>query len=216
MSTVTTSQDTAARLLAAAIEVFVEVGYRDATLRAICQRAGANNAAINYHYRDKEHLYLAVIEHTIEQMQRHVPRMVSDPAAAPEERLRRFVHAMLTGLLGQGPPTWLMKIMANELSEPTVGLDRVVEKVISPMNADAVAIMRELMGPSATAQQVQDCASSVMGQCANYHHGRAVIARLGIYPAYDAATINHLTDHIVQFSLAGIRAVASTVAGSQT
>lgn len=210
MSTATVTQDTAARLLAAAIEVFVEVGYRNATLRAICQRAGTNNAAINYHFRDKEHLYLAVIEHAIEQIQLRAPRVAPDPAVAPEERLRHFVHAMLNRLLGQGPPTWLMKIMANELSEPTAGLDRVVEKVIAPMNADAVMIVRELMGPSATARQVQDCASSIMAQCANYHHGRAVITRLGIYPAYDAATIDHLTDHITQFSLAGIRAMTRT------
>lgn len=210
MSTATVTQDTAARLLAAAIEVFVEVGYRDATLRSICQRAGTNNAAINYHFRDKEHLYLAVIEYAIQQMQLHVPRVARDPSATPEERLRRFVHAMLTGLLGQGPPTWLMKIMANELSEPTAGLDLVVEKVIAPMHADAVEIVRELMGPSATQQQMQDCASSIMGQCANYHHGRAVIARLGIYPTYDEATIDHLTDHITRFSLAGIRAMTPT------
>lgn len=210
MSTATASQDTAARLLAAAIEVFVEVGYRNATLRAICQRAGTNNAAINYHFRDKEHLYLAVIDYAIQQIQLRVPRVVPDPSAAPEERLRHFVHAMLNRLLGQGPPTWLMKIMANELSEPTAGLDLVVEKVIAPLNADLQEIVRELMGPSTTEQQVKDCASSVMGQCAHYHHGRAVIARLGTYPQYDAATIDHLADHITRFSLAGILAMTPT------
>ena len=75
MRTATVRYDTSARLLAAAIEVFVEVGYRAATLRAICQRAGTNNAAINYHFRDKEHLYLAVIDYAVEQMQYHVPRV---------------------------------------------------------------------------------------------------------------------------------------------
>ncbi len=209
MSTATTSQDTSARLLAAAIEVFVEAGYRNATLRAICQRAGANNAAINYHYRDKEHLYLAVIEHAVQQMQRRVPRPVSNPSASPVERLRSFIHALLTGMLGEGPPTWILKIMANELAEPTVGLDLVVEKVIAPMNADLLAIVRELMGPLATPQQVQDGASSIMGQCGHYHHGRAVVARLGMYPVYDEATIQHLADHITQFSLAGIEAMTN-------
>ena len=114
-------------------------------------------------------------------------------------------------MLGQGPPTWLMKIMANELSEPTVGLDVMVEKVIAPISANAVEIVRELIGPRATVQQVQDFASSIMGQCADYHHGRAVIARLGIYRVYDEATINHLTEHIVRFSLAGIRAMVNPV-----
>jgi AcrR family transcriptional regulator len=48
--------DTAQRLLAAATEVFAEVGYGAATLREICRRGRANIAGVNYHFRDKEQL----------------------------------------------------------------------------------------------------------------------------------------------------------------
>ena len=54
--------ETRQRLLSAALEVFAERGYRAATFKEICGRAGTNTAAINYHFRDKLHLYLAVIE----------------------------------------------------------------------------------------------------------------------------------------------------------
>ena len=41
----------------AAGEIFAEYGYRAATVRQICEKAGANIAAVNYYYGDKERLY---------------------------------------------------------------------------------------------------------------------------------------------------------------
>ncbi|MGH7929608.1 MAG: TetR family transcriptional regulator, partial [Candidatus Binatia bacterium] len=51
------------RLLEAAGEIFAEYGYRSATVRQICEKAKANIAAINYHFGDKDGLYLAVLRH---------------------------------------------------------------------------------------------------------------------------------------------------------
>ena len=50
--------DLKARLLEAAGEEFAEKGFEAARVRSICERAGANLAAINYHFGDKERLYV--------------------------------------------------------------------------------------------------------------------------------------------------------------
>jgi len=55
------------RLLEAAGEIFAEHGYRAATIHQICQRAGANIAAVNYHFSDKEQLYHEVIRYSDEE-----------------------------------------------------------------------------------------------------------------------------------------------------
>ena len=55
------SSDTEMRVLEAAGEVFADLGYRAATVRQICEKAGANIAAVNYYFGDKEGLYLAVL-----------------------------------------------------------------------------------------------------------------------------------------------------------
>ena len=42
------------KLLAAAGDVFIEKGFRDATVAEICARAEANISAVNYHFGSKE------------------------------------------------------------------------------------------------------------------------------------------------------------------
>ena len=48
---------TRAQLLEAACQVFAEKGYRKATIAEICKRGGANIAAVNYYFGNKETLY---------------------------------------------------------------------------------------------------------------------------------------------------------------
>src|SRR4030042_1440789 len=76
-------------LLAAASEVFGEKGYRDATIAEICERAGANVAAVNYHFGDKETLYTEAWRHSFsESMKTHPPGGGVSEAAPHDESLR--------------------------------------------------------------------------------------------------------------------------------
>ncbi len=49
------------RLIEAAGEEFAGKGFECARIRTICDRAGANVAAVNYHFGDKEQLYVATV-----------------------------------------------------------------------------------------------------------------------------------------------------------
>ena len=52
------SQDTKARIIEAAGQVFANKGFEAATIREICRLAQVNLAAINYHFGDKQRLYV--------------------------------------------------------------------------------------------------------------------------------------------------------------
>src|SRR4051812_37372769 len=57
--------ETRARLIAAALEVFGHKGFDGASTREIADAAGANLAAIVYHFGSKEALYHAVAEDVV-------------------------------------------------------------------------------------------------------------------------------------------------------
>src|SRR4030042_1476603 len=83
-------------LLAAASEVFAEKGYRDATIAKICKRAGANIAAVNYHFGDKETLYKEAWRHSFsESLKAYAPDGGVSADAEPEQRLRGYIVAFL-------------------------------------------------------------------------------------------------------------------------
>src|SRR5476651_996132 len=105
--------ETRLQLLEAAGEVFAEVGFRDATVREICRRAGANIAAINYHFGDKETLYLEVLRYAHGKALAKYPPMLDLPDdALPEKKLRAFVHSMLQRIFDKGPTSWHGKLMS--------------------------------------------------------------------------------------------------------
>ena len=56
-------EDTARRILLAAIEVFADEGYEGASTRSLASHAGVNAPAIQYYFGSKEGLYRAVIGH---------------------------------------------------------------------------------------------------------------------------------------------------------
>ncbi|APZ43203.1 hypothetical protein BW247_08950 [Acidihalobacter ferrooxydans] len=55
------ADNTRERILRTATRVFAEKGYNRASVREICQAAGANGAAVHYHFGDKISLYREVL-----------------------------------------------------------------------------------------------------------------------------------------------------------
>ena len=106
--------------------------------------------------------------------------------------------------------------MARELAEPSPFLDDLVEKFIRPVALDLFALVSELLGGEAPFKQVMQCQISVIGQCFHYSSARPIISRLEVFDYQDPAIIDELTDHIANFSLAGIDAKRKTLQKSQS
>ncbi|HPQ68673.1 MAG TPA: CerR family C-terminal domain-containing protein [bacterium] len=198
------------RILQAAGEVFADKGFHEATHADICRRAEANTAAINYHFGDKEGLYRAVWQNTIELMAGLYP---ADGGAAADEpapqRLERFVKTMLGKMTAAGALGHSHRLHLQEAHHPTGIVDDLLAQGHEPYRAYLRAILRELLGPQASDRNVACCEVSVIGQVRAFRHGlhKPPFAKP---PHVGAKQIEHLAAHIARFSLAGIAAIRRT------
>ncbi len=204
------SQDTKERLVAAAGEVFAERGYREATVRDICARAGANIAAIHYHFRDKAGLYEAAFAHwAAVALERYPPDMGAGPGATPKERLLAFVRSFLFRIFDRGAPGIYGRLMSRELRDPTAALDARVEETIRPLAALLISLVRAVARGRISKRAAEQGARSVVGQIVFYAHCRPVIDRLFPEQRYAPRDIERLARQVTSFSAAGIRALAA-------
>jgi AcrR family transcriptional regulator len=203
-------KDTKIRLIEAAGEVFAREGYRSATVRAICKRAGAHVGAVNYHFRDKAGLYAAVLAYSHESaVIKYPPDLGLKGDATPEDKLRAFIRSFLLRVLDETATAWHGKLMAREIAEPSSALDQVVDSSIRPLYDYLAAIIRELLPVSHRGKNESPdlsflCAMSIVGQCLQHYLGKSIIASLRP-ESFEPGDIDRICDHITRFSLGGIR-----------
>jgi AcrR family transcriptional regulator len=194
--------DTRQRLIKTAASLFADKGFHNVTVREICQGANANVAAVNYHFRDKFGLYRAIVETAIEVMREtNEATLAAGRGQPPGERLRAYVQAFLERLDGNDRASWVNKLMAREMEEPTEALELVGRKVMAPRHEYLAQIVSEISHLQPTDQRVTRAVISIQSQC-------FVFARRGRMPSpwsEAAADLSAAADHIATFSLAGIR-----------
>ena len=193
------------RIAVAAGEIFAERGFDGTTVRDICQRAGANIAAVNYYFGDKQRLYVeAVIQaHRWRMEQAPLPEW---PAGTPAEtKLADFITTFVRRVRSGPEGTWHSKLMMREMANPTAACAELVQSSIRPQFEILLRILSELLPADASHDELRLTAFSIVGQCLFYHFADPVIRNLlsaGDYASFD---IERLARHISDFSLASIK-----------
>ena len=198
--------DTRQRVLDAAGEIIADKGFDKATVREIVDRAGANLNAVNYYFRDKHGLYLALFEHA-HQIVLGKDRNEFDQHRdlPPDQRLRAMIAHVLRGFILTRRAPWQARLIFRELTEPTGVLDEMVRRFIRPRFEQLTDIVRTLAPPETPDLTVRLCTESILAQCAHIAHRRVVINRLIPELEYTSAGIESMADHIAAFSLAALR-----------
>ena len=201
----TASEQTRTRLIDAAGEMFAELGFHHTTVRQICERAGANIAAVNYHFRDKTGLYTEVVRQSMRAARLDTVRAAFEQNRPPEEILHAVVKARLESLRSLDLGDWHFRIFAHELAKPTPAINVVVNEAIRPLYTRLCNLIGNMLRLPPDHEKTRLCAHSIIGQILFYAFARPVISRLAPEMKMTATQIDRLADHITEFSLAYLR-----------
>jgi AcrR family transcriptional regulator len=194
------------RLLETAGPLFAEKGFEATSVRDITDRAGTSPAAVSYHFRSKEHLYIETVRHAAQSCAAATPMPVWPDGVAPQQRLRDFIGAFLRRLLSPEVPAWHRVLIMREVAQPRPGIcEEFVRDFVRPTFNILMGILRELVGTDVPVAQLRLLGSSIVGQCLHYHHARHIIPLLVGPEESSRYSIDVLTEHIHRFSLAALR-----------
>ena len=198
------AEDARERLIDAAGRAFAERGFEGASVRDICGHAGANVAAVNYHFGDKLSLYVACLERA-QCSESSQTLQAADPTLPPEARLHAFVRGMLAAQGDPDRPPWHNALMLREMAHPTAAAAEVLRRYIRPLAEALREILERIVpGGSATPHAGWPVGFSVVSQVLFYAVHRPVVRILMGEPEYGALDIDFLADHITRFSLAAL------------
>lgn len=193
------------RLLEAAGQVFAEKGFKSATVREIVASAGLKNiAAVNYYFGDKLRLYDASLRYAFRCRADQLPMPRWSPDTPPDAKLREFVRELILHMLtGQQP--WQMRLLMQELSNPSEVGRGLVRDFIRPVYEVLWAILREWLGPEVPEEQVHLIGFSIVGQIFYQRVAGPVINLVVGAEEHQHYHAERLAEHITQFSLNAVR-----------
>jgi len=198
------------RLLDAAESLFAEKGFDGTSIRELAAAADCNVASVNYYFHRKENLYIEVwrrqLNKMVETRVSSIEKVMADSDDKPqlEGLLRSFSYAFLEPLLDQSKANNLLRLMIRESHEQHLPPAMFIDEVISPtLAAMQTALLKAC--PNLDDSKTVLIIFSLIGQLIHIVHVKAIFERAQ-KPEWPNLDVAQLVEHIVEFTVAGIRA----------
>lgn len=124
------------QLLGSARDLFLKYGYRAVSARQVAARAGVDPAMVQYYFRSKRGLYLAMLDTVVSPLRTALEQMVEPGDAAPDPEgtdLGRFLEMYMRAIAAN---PWIPALLIREVL-PAEGAFRqdFVQAIVQPMVA---------------------------------------------------------------------------------
>jgi TetR/AcrR family transcriptional regulator, regulator of cefoperazone and chloramphenicol sensitivity len=200
------------RIVEAAGQIFAERGFEATTVRDICHAAGANIAAVNYYFGDKQRLYIEAVLRANRWRMEHAALPDWSANTPPEKKLADFIATFIRRVRTGPKDAWQNRLMMREMMRPDAACAEVVRESIRPQFEVLLGILRAMLPADTAEDELHLTAFSIVGQCLFYHFADPVVRHLIDDSEYAEYSIERLAAHIAKFSVAGLKlpALSST------
>lgn len=188
-------------LILAGIRLFGRQGFPATSVRQLASEAGANIAAITYHFGGKDGLRTACAEEFGRRMGAaigaHPASGDTSPKAAREE-LRAIVRTVMAFLLGAEGASALVPFMLRELAENGPGIDVVYRGFAEPMHRRLCELWARATGADPEAKDVKLAVFALIGQLMYFRIGQSIVTRRMGWTAVGPEEIRKITNRTLR------------------
>jgi AcrR family transcriptional regulator len=192
------------RILNEAEALFAMKGFHAVSVREITTAASCNLAAVNYHFGNKDSLYLEVFRC------RWLPRakllqkafkdnLAGNDSPTPAQVVEALAQAFLNGPMSDEERQRHHMLITKELSQPTPALKLVVQEAMAPLISCLMEKLRAGMPEDCDDQSICLNILSIFAQVLYFNFARDAVTRITGH-TYDDAFKTRLVNHITQFS----------------
>jgi len=188
-------------LIDAGLRLFGQQGFAATSVRQLATEAGANIAAIAYHFGSKDGLRLACAKEFGRRMGAAILAASGTKFATAEDaraELHRIVQGMAGFLLGDAGASEIVPFMLRELAEGGPGIDAVYTGFAEPTHRRLCALWGQATGTDPEADSTRLAVFTLIGQLMYFRIGRTVVARRMGWTAIDAPEIGQIASRIIR------------------
>lgn len=130
------------KLLDAAVEAFSENGFKGTSTRDIAERAGVHHPLITYHFKNKDMLWRAAMDHIFGTFTHSLAnRFQNNKTMTPKARMADMIYAYVRHARSQPA---LHKIMVQEANHSSPRLDWLIDRHLKPFFDATFGLLTDL------------------------------------------------------------------------
>jgi AcrR family transcriptional regulator len=202
------AHETRRRLIEAAGALFADKGFDATTIQDICDSAGANISAVNYHFGSKMKLYEATLQYTLLQ-EASAPGRKGHKAEEPEEELYGLVLGMIRNIRLSDKPEWFPRLLRREVMFPTAEFQDFTQRLLK-QDFEQVETLLAAILPQAKPAEIKMCTLTLLGQVKAVAMESDLVLQT-VFPELkmDARGCERMARHLTDTTLLGMLAVYS-------
>lgn len=195
------------KVILAAMEEFAEHGYRSATIRGICRRAGVNIAAINYHFAGKTELY----RQALAMLFAFKKPMPSADKIKSDSDLREVMQKWIKTFLYRGNDPKILenrlmeKVAYHEMLAPSDIFNEIFESYLKPDVVSLEKILSKGLPPDVTEKEIKMRTFSILGNCMFYFFHYRLVEKICSQADFLESNMEMIVDHITAQSMLGLK-----------
>jgi TetR/AcrR family transcriptional regulator len=190
-----------AAILAAAEQIFAELGLDGARTEAIAERAGVNKALLYYYFRSKHALFRAVLEDQLQKAGTQINEIL-DSRETVRARLVKFMSLRFDFV--EAHP-YFPRLMHWFLSSGPRTSDRLLRRYWAPLYRKLLAVIREGVRCGELRRVEPYCAAhALLGLSAFYFSAAPMIKRVSHVDPLAPANLRRAKHELIEFMRHGL------------